>query len=184
MHQWWGDHVTEGGYNMTFYKEGMATLAEYMYAARTAETAAGGPGTAAGRQAFTNSLIAQFNKLYAKTGSFWSAAPSNPTAAGLFSDSATYDRPGAAYIALWQILGTSRFTSVLRTVQHQYGGGSITEPEWEAAFQRALPNQSHACHAELTEFFTQWFDTAYPTTSGAKEPSITGPGLNGPGFSC
>src|ERR1700744_3233021 len=124
MHQWWGDHVTEGSYNMTFYKEGMATLAEYMYAARTAETAAGGPGTAAGRQAFTSSLIAQFNKSYAKSGSFWSAAPSNPTAAGLFSDSATYDRPGAAYIALWQILGTSRFTSVLRTVPHEYGGGA------------------------------------------------------------
>jgi hypothetical protein len=184
MHQWWGDHVTEGGYNMTFYKEGMATLAEFMYAARTAQTAAGGPGTAAGRQAFTSSLIAQFNKLYARTGSFWSVAPSNPTAAGLFSGSSTYDRPGAAYLALWQILGTSRFTSVLRTVQHQYGGGAITEPEWEAAFQRALPDQSHACHAELNEFFTQWFDTAYPTAGGAKEPSITGPGLTGPGFAC
>ena len=85
-----------------------------MFAARTAETKAGGPGTAAGRQAFTNSLIAQFNKLYAKTGSFWSVAPSNPTAAGLFSGTATYDRPGAAYIALWQILGTARFTQVLR----------------------------------------------------------------------
>jgi hypothetical protein len=184
MHQWWGDHVSEGGYNMTFYKEGMATLAEYMFAARTAQTKAGGPGTAAGQQAFTNSLIAQFNKLYAKTGSFWSTAPSNPTAAGLFSDSNTYDRPGAAYIALWQILGTSRFTSVLRTVQREYGGGSITEPEWEAAFQHALPTQTHACHAELTEFFTQWFDTTYPTAGGAKEPSITGPGLTGPGFSC
>ena len=184
MHQWWGDHVTEGSYNMTFYKEGLATLAEYMFAARTAETAAGGPGTAAGRQAFTSSLIAQFNKLYARTGSFWSAAPSNPTSAGLFSGSATYDRPGAAYVALWQILGTSRFTRVLRTIQRQYGGGSITEPQLEAAFQRALPVQSHACHTELSQFFTQWFDTAYPTASGAKEPAITGPGLSGSGFSC
>ena len=95
MHQWWGDHVTEGGYPMTFYKEGLATLAEYMYAARTAETKAGGPGTAAGRQAFTSSLIAQFNKLYAKTGSFWSMAPSNPTSASLFDDAPTYDRPGS-----------------------------------------------------------------------------------------
>ena len=43
MHQWWGDNVTEGGYAMTFYKEGLATLAEYLYAARRAETAAGGP---------------------------------------------------------------------------------------------------------------------------------------------
>jgi aminopeptidase N len=184
MHQWWGDHVTEGSYNMTFYKEGLATLAEYMYAARTAETAAGGPGTAAGRQAFTNSLITQFSKLYARTGSFWSAAPSNPEPVGLFSSSATYDRPGAAYIALWQILGTSRFTQVLRNIQREYGGGSITERQLEAAFQRGLPTPSRACHTELTKFFTQWFDTAYPTASGATKPDITGPGLGGPGFSC
>jgi hypothetical protein len=184
MHQWWGDHVTEGSYNMTFYKEGMATLAEYMYAARKAETAAGGPGTAAGRKAFTSSLIAQFDKLYARTGGFWSVAPSNPKPVGLFSGSSTYDRPGAAYIALWQILGTAQFTSVLRAVQREYGGGSITEPEWEAAFQRALPSQSRGCRAELSKFFREWFDTAYPTASGATEPDITGPGLAGPGFSC
>ena len=51
MHQWWGDNVTEGGYNMTFFKEGMATLGEYLQAARNAETKAGGPGTAAGKKA-------------------------------------------------------------------------------------------------------------------------------------
>jgi hypothetical protein len=184
MHQWWGDHVTEGSYTMTFYKEGLATLAEYLYAARTAETKAGGPGTKAGRQAFTASLVAQFDKLYAKTGSFWAMAPSNPTAASLFDDAETYSRPGAAYVALWQILGTSRFTHVLQTIQRQYGGGSITEPQLEAAFQRELPHQSHTCHAELSQFFTQWFDTAYPTASGARKPAITGPGLAGPGFSC
>jgi aminopeptidase N len=184
MHQWWGDHVTEGGYAMTFFKEGMATLAEFMYAARQAEDAAGGPGTAAGRAAFTASLVAQFNSLYGKGASFWKAAPSNPTASGLFSGSATYDRPGAAYIALWQILGTARFTSVLRSVQQEYGGRAITEPEWEAAFERALPNHAVACRAELSQFFTEWFDTAYPTANGAAKPGITGPGLAGPGFSC
>ncbi len=31
MHQWWGDNVTEGGYRMTFFKEGLATLAEFLY---------------------------------------------------------------------------------------------------------------------------------------------------------
>jgi aminopeptidase N len=184
MHQWWGDHVTEAGYNMTFFKEGLAQLSEYMFAARQAETAAGGPGTAAGRQAFTNSLIGQFNKLYARTGSFWAAAPSNPEPAGLFADSATYARPAAAYIALWQILGTPRFTQVLQSIQREYGGGSITEPRLEAAFQRALPDQSRACRAELSEFFSEWFDTAYPAAGGAAKPDITGPGLNGPGFSC
>jgi aminopeptidase N len=184
MHQWWGDHVTEAGYNMTFYKEGFATVGEYLFAARQAETAAGGPGTAAGQQAFTNSLIAQFNKLYARTGSFWSVAPSNPEPAGLFSNSSTYARPSAAYIALWQILGTARFTGALQSIQHEYGGGSITEPQLEAAFQRALPNQSRACHAELSKFFSEWFDTAYPAAGGAAKPDITGPGLNGPGFTC
>jgi hypothetical protein len=184
MHQWWGDHVTESGYNMTFYKEGLATLAQYMFTARQAEIAAGGPGTAAGQQAFTNSLIAQFNTLYARTGSFWSAAPSNPEPAGLFSNAPTYARPAAAYIALWQTLGTSRFWRVMQGIQRAYGGGSITEPELEAAFQRGLPHQSHACHAELSKFFAEWFDTAYPTASGAAKPDITGPGLNGPGFLC
>jgi hypothetical protein len=52
MHQWWGDHVTEAGYNMTFYKEGLATLAEYMFSARQAETAAV-PGPPASRPSRT-----------------------------------------------------------------------------------------------------------------------------------
>jgi Peptidase family M1 domain len=181
MHQWWGDNVSEGGYAMTFFKEGMAQLAQYMQAARNAETAAGGPGTAAGRAAFQASLTAQFNANYARTGGFWSAAPSNPTPSGLFSNSATYQRPATAYIALWQILGTARFTKVLQAIQQAYGGGSITEPQLEAAFQHGLPNKSKACKSRLSQFFTEWFDTAYPSGT-ATEPDITGPGLAGPGF--
>ena len=99
MHQWWGDNVTEGAYNLTFFKEGMATLGEDLQAARDAETKAGGPGTAAGQKAFTGSLIAQFNKTYARAGSFWTTAPSNPTPFGLFANAGTYERPAAAYIA-------------------------------------------------------------------------------------
>jgi hypothetical protein len=181
MHQWWGDNVSEGGYTMTFYKEGFAQLAQYMLTARNAETAAGGPGTAAGQAAFQASLIAQFNTNYARTGSFWSAAPSNPTPFGLFSNSATYQRPATAYIALWQILGTDRFTRVLKTIQRTYGGGSITEPQLEGAFRSGLPDKSAACRSQLSRFFTEWFDTAYPN-GGITEPDITGPGLAGPGF--
>lgn len=184
MHQWWGDHVAEAGYNMTFFKEGMATVAQDLLTARLAENAAGGPGTAAGRKAFTDSLIKQFNTLYAQTGSFWSTAPSNPEPVGLFSRSSTYNRPSAAYIALWQTLGTSRFTWVLRSIQREYGNSSITEPELEAAFGRGLPDHSRACRTELSKFFHEWFDTAYPTENGATKPDITGPGLDGPGFSC
>ena len=169
MHQWWGDNVTEGGYNLTFFKEGMATLGEYLQAARDAETKAGGPGTTAGKKAFTGSLIAQFNKTYARAGSFWTAAPSNPTPFGLFSNAPTYERPGAAYIALWQILGTARFTKALQHIQRHYGGGHITEPQLEAGFRHWLPNKSAACENRLSQFFTQWFDTAYPSGGGDQQ---------------
>ncbi|HSR83307.1 MAG TPA: M1 family aminopeptidase, partial [Streptosporangiaceae bacterium] len=181
MHQWWGDNVTESGYTMTFFKEGMATLAQYMLVARNAEIAAGGPGTAAGQAAFQASLIARFNTNYARSSSFWAEAPSNPMPVSLFDNSPTYARPATAYIALWQILGTDRFTKVLQHIQQTYGGGSITETKFEDAFQSGLPNKSAACRSLLGHFFTEWFDTAYPSGNAAK-PDITGPGLAGPGF--
>jgi hypothetical protein len=34
----------------------------------------------------------------------------------------------------------------------------------------------------LSDFFSQWFDTVYPTGGGDNRPQITGPGLTGPGF--
>jgi hypothetical protein len=182
MHQWWGDHVTESGYQMTFYKEGMATLAEFLFAARKAQGKAGGPGTQAGRRAFQRSLVSTFNSIYAAKDGFWTVAPSNPTPWGLFSGSSTYARPGIAYIALRQILGPANFDHVLRQVQHQYGDGSITERQWEAAFHQGLSSHSAACQGRLSQFFAQWFDTAYPHGGGAPRPHITGPGLDGPGF--
>jgi Peptidase family M1 domain len=182
MHQWWGDHVTEGGYTMTFYKEGLATLAEFLYAARKARAAAGGPSTAAGRAAFQASLVRQFKSIYASGAGFWAAAPSNPTAYDLFDEDPTYARSGTTYIALRQILGAGNFTRALEQIQREYGGRSITEPQLEAAFGRWLPNRSAACGLQLHRFFTQWFDTAYPRGGGANRPRITGPGLAGPGF--
>jgi hypothetical protein len=179
MHQWWGDNVSEGGYRMTFFKEGMATMAEFLYQARLAEQAAGGPSTPAGRAAFQASLVQTFNSIYRLGGTFWTAAPSNPTPYGLFSGSATYGRPGAAYIALRQILGPRNFTRALRQVQRVYGGSSISEPELEAVFHRWLPVPTSASQARLSRFFTQWFDTAYPAGGGANRPTITGPGLDG-----
>ena len=182
MHQWWGDNVTEGGYTMTFYKEGMATLAEELYAARLAEDKAGGPYSPKGQAAFQASLVKQFNRIYAATSSFWTVAPSNPEPAGLFSGSSTYARPSAAYLALRQILGPGNFTQALEQVQRGYGGSFITEAEWEAAFSQWLPVPTSACRARLSQFFTQWFDTAYPAGGGSNRPQITGPGLNGPNF--
>ena len=42
--------------------------------------------------------------------------------------------------------------------------------------------QTSACRARLSQFFTQWFDTAYPAGGGRNRPQITGPGLDGPDF--
>jgi len=182
MHQWWGDNVTEDDYHMTFFKEGLATLAEFFYHARLAEDAAGGPSSPAGQAAFQASLVSQFNKIYRSSGSFWTTAPSDPEPFSLFSSSNTYDRPGAAYIALRQILGPVNFSQALQQLQRTYGGASISEAQLEAAFHQWLPVQSDSCQARLSQFFTQWFDTAYPKGGGTNRPMITGPGLNGPDF--
>jgi hypothetical protein len=78
-----------------------------------------------------------------------------------------------------QILGPQRFDGVLKAIQHQYGGSSITEPQLESAFVAGLPNHSSACQTRLSQFFTQWFDTAY---HGTAKPQITGPALDGQPF--
>ena len=182
MHQWWGDSVTEGNYNLTFFKEGMARFGEYLFNARNAANAAGGIGTPAGDAAFDASLVNQFNANYANTGSMWISAPSDPTPARLFNSATTYNRPATAYIALRQILGKDNFTAALQQIQRDYRHSSITEAKLEAEFHAFMPNQSAACSARLDEFFTQWFDTVYPPGGGANRPQLTGPGLAGPGF--
>jgi hypothetical protein len=107
--------------------------------------------------------------------------PSDPTSATLFSGRFTYTRPGTAYIALRQILGKANFTAAMQQIQRDYRFSSITEKQLEAGFHAWMPNQSGACSARLDQFFTQWFDTAYPS-GAANRPQLTGPGLDGPGF--
>jgi hypothetical protein len=182
MHQWWGDNVTEGNYNLTYFKEGLATLAEFLYQARLAERKAGGPHTHKGQAAFQASLVHRFNSDYAQGKRFWTVAPSNPQAFGLFSGSSTYDRPGIGYIALRQILGHGNFTRALQQIQRTYGGGSVTEAQLEAVFRQWLPVHTSACRARLGVFFKQWWDTAYPAGGGKGRPHITGPGLDGHNF--
>ena len=62
MHQWWGDNVSEGNFNLTFFKEGMATLGQYLFHARNAQTAAGDPARRRGMwpssRAWSNSSTA------------------------------------------------------------------------------------------------------------------------------
>jgi hypothetical protein len=182
MHQWWGDNVSESGYSMTFFKEGLATLGEYLFHARRAENRAGGSASSAGKAAFRASLVHQFDATYAAKGEFWTAAPSNPMAATLFDNNSTYERPGVSYVALRQILGGKRFVHALRAIQRTSGGGSIKERQLEAGFRHWLPVHTQACRSRLGAFFHQWFDTAYRSGGGSHRPTITGPGLAGQGF--
>ncbi len=187
MHQWFGDNVAEDQFRDTFWKEGWATVGEYLTTARSAATTAGGLNTLAGQVAFDNSLINRFNTNYGSgSGSAWTGAPSNPSVTNLFSTQNTYTRPGTAYLALRQILDASmtrpasdRWIATMQNIQSTYGGGNITEPQLEAAFFHFLPNQSAGCSTKLDQFFTQWFDTAFPAPNNStNKPQITGPGIN------
>jgi hypothetical protein len=181
MHQWFGDNVSEAAFNLTFWKEGFATLGEYL------NTARGTPPGISGGPAFESSLISRFNTNYGTTSSsFWTSAPSKPTVNNLFSTASTYTRPGTTYLALWQALGRDRMLSAMQDIQSTYGGGNITEEQLEQVFRNWLPVQSASCNARLDQFFPQWFDTAYPTggANTTNKPAITGPGLNGTGFVC
>jgi aminopeptidase N len=179
MHQWWGDNVSEANYNLTFFKEGLATLGEYFFIAANARAAAGGSDAA-----FEQSLVDTFDTVYAGTDLMWTGAPSDPRPYTLFSGSKTYRRPGVAYIALRRILGPANFNAALQQIQGVYRQGSITEAQLESTFESFLPVQSASCTAELGRFFTEWWDTVYPPGGGENRPQITAPGLDGGGFHC
>jgi peptidase M1-like protein len=181
MHQWWGDNVTESGYDMIFFKEGMATLGQVLETARRAGAGAHAAGVSPA-SAFDKALVTWFDRVYGEGDSFWTEAPSNPHPYDLFSGNATYERPGAAYVALWQILGRSRFIAALHAIQRIYAGSSITESQLESEFGRFLPERTSACEQRLQHFFSQWFDTPYRHGGGSERPHLTGPGLDGGGF--
>src|SRR3982751_5051497 len=111
MHQWWGDNVSEANYNLTFFKEGLATLGEFLFIAGNAQASGG---------SFEQSLVDTFNQLYAGTDLMWTGAPSDPRPYTLFSGSKTYNRPGIAYIALRRILGPANFNAALQQIQAAY----------------------------------------------------------------
>ena len=179
FHRWWGDNVSEANYNLTFFKEGLATLGEFFFIAANAQAAAGGSAAA-----FEQSLVDSFNQNYAGSDLLWTGAPSDPRPFTLFSGSKTYIRPGIAYIALRRILGPANFNAALQQIQRTYRQGSVTESQLESGFASFLPSQTSSCKAALAQFFTEWWDTVFPPGGGENRPQLTAPGLDGGGFSC
>src|SRR5262249_18426018 len=117
---------------------------------------------------------------------YWTIAPSNPTAFSQFGQSNTYSRGGTAYTALWKILGKARWVANETKIQSDFKHGNISEPVLKGYFRDSLPNKSASCLARFDSFWTQWFDTAYGTggANTLNRPMLTGPGLQGPGFPC
>ncbi len=181
MHQWFGDNVAEERFELTFWKEGFARVGEYLTAARAAA------GGASSGPAFETSLVNQFNANYGTTSTtFWTSAPNNPTVGTLFTTNFTYNRPGTAYVGLWQALGRDRMISAMKDIQSTYGGRNINESQLKEVFRTWLPSPTASCGARLDQYFTEWFDTSYPTggANTTNKPKLSGPGLNGTGFVC
>src|SRR5262249_57143219 len=103
-----------------------------------------GPHSPKGQAAFQASLVREFNQIYAGKGTFWAVAPSNPKPTGLFSGASTYSRPGAAYLALREILGHGNFTQALQQLQRTYGATHGTAPQPGGGFSPGLAGASSA----------------------------------------
>jgi len=88
----------------------------------------------AGRKAFTDSLIRQFDTTYARSGSFWTAA--------------VEPKPVRPILELRH----------LRAARCR-----LNRPHVDPRHRQWLPNKSAACENRLSQFFVQWFDTAYPS---------------------
>ena len=179
MHQWWGDNVSEANYNLTFFKEGLATLGEYLFAA--AQRTGRGGWIERGVRAEPRRHVQHGTT----PGATCSGRARRPTRVRytLFSGSKTYTRPGtrtspcAGSSAGELQRGAAADPGDVPAGQHHRAaarsGVRVVPPEGV----RALP-------AELGRFFTQWWDTVYPPGGGANRPQITGPGLDGGGFHC
>ena len=82
MHQWWGDNVSEGDFNLTFFKEGMADARGVPLHGAQRGRRRGRPGRRPGSR-FDTSMNNGFNGNYATASSSWTSAPSNPTVGSL-----------------------------------------------------------------------------------------------------
>ena len=180
MHQWWGDSVTEANYNLTFFKEGMATLGEYLFDARNAATSAGGLDTPAGRGRVRSQPGQPVQHELREQQS--SGPPRPPTRRRPRCSRATSPTPALAPRTSRCGRSWARRTSPARCSRSSAttAFSSITEKQLEAGFHAWMPNKSAACSARLDQFFTQWFDTAYPPGGSANRPQLTGPGPRRP----
>ena len=174
MHQWWGDNVSEASYNLTFFKEGMATLGEYLLAARNAETAAGGPGTAGrARGVRATAWSAQFNNDLRQRPAA-SGRPRRPTRRRSACSPTPPPTRGPAPPTSRCGRSSARPTSPGRCSRSSATTAAASITEAAARGRRSthwLPNQSAACSSPAR---------ASSSRSGSTPPTRRGGGANRP----
>ena len=176
MHQWWGDNVTEANYDMTFFKEGLATLGEYLFHARTAETAAGGPSSPRGAAAFEASLIQPLRLELRRDGLVLAQRPVRPDAVPLFCGNYDLHSAGDGYLALRQILGHGQVhdraahdpARVRRCLDHRSATGGRVRAATAQPERRLQGAAGPVLHAVVGH--------GVPDRDGRDRAAITGPG--------
>ena len=182
MHQWFGDNVAEGAFELTFWKEGFARVGEYLNAARAA---AGGGFERAGVRDQPHQPVQ--HELRDDEHDVLDVRAVEPDGRQPVHDATSPTRgPARPTSALWQALGRDRMISAMKDIQSTYGGRNINESQLKEVFRTWLPSPTASCGARLDQYFTEWFDTSYPTggANTTNKPKLSGPGLNGTGFVC
>ena len=164
MHQWWGDNVSEGSYRMTFFKEGLATLAEFLYAgAAGAERGrrpvhGQGPGRVPGQpgEAVQPDLRQRRRLLDDRAVEPDPVQPFSTRRTPTTGQAPPTSRCARSSARPDFDAGAAADPAHLRRVQHHASQSSRpSSSQW-------LPVHSSACQHRLSQFFRQWFDTAYP----------------------
>ena len=182
MHQWWGDHVSEASYNLTFFKEGMATLGEFLFAARTAQAQAGGPGTKAGPARVPAQPGQAVQHHLRQQGRVLDRRPVEPDAVrpvqrvrDLRPPGHRLHRPAPDPGPRELHPGADGYPAPLRRRRHHRGPAGGGVPPVAAGPQRCVQQQARRVLPAVVRH-------RLPAGGGANRPGITGPGLAGPGF--
>ncbi len=180
MHQWWGDNVSEANYNLTFFKEGLATLGEFFFSAANAQAAAGGSSCGVRaeprRHASTRSMRAPTPCGRARPRT--RARPrSSPARGPTLGRGSRTSRCGGS---------SGRRTSTPLCSRSSRPTARAASPSRSSnpPSRRSCPSRPPRAGRSSRQFFTQWWDTVYPPGGGDNRPQITAPGLDGGGFSC